>query len=50
MNKVKKKDVREVRYVFRIAKDKFICAKPEEMAAYKMKFGSLCDNAQMIKI
>lgn len=48
--KSKKKDDREIRYVFRIAKDKFICAKPEEMAGYEMKYGSLCDSAQMIRI
>lgn len=50
MTKIKKNDNREIRIIFRIAKDKFICAKPEEMMAYKMKYGSLCNNAQTIRI
>lgn len=40
----------EFRYLFRISKNKLICAKPEEMTNYKMKFGSLCENCKIINV
>jgi hypothetical protein len=41
---------REIRYIIRISKNKFICAKSEEIVGYKMRLGSLVDNCKIIKI
>lgn len=38
----------EVLYIFRISPSKLICSKIEEMANYKMKYGSLAEGGKFI--